>query len=83
MRCSLVFVVVLFVVFSTAYCAPAEQTNVSSDAKSAFGVAFDEIVVDTSLTVKRKDPARLSRSQSASQGGAAASVVPQKKQDGS
>ncbi|XP_056635123.1 uncharacterized protein LOC130444124 [Diorhabda sublineata] len=55
-------------VLGTIECAPVEGDNQpkASDAKSAFGVPFDEIVVDTSLIVKRKNPDRQSRNTNAS-----------------
>ncbi|XP_030747383.1 uncharacterized protein LOC115875931 [Sitophilus oryzae] len=43
--------------------APVENTSLTSgsDAKSAFGQAFDEIVVESTLNVKRKGSGRQSR----------------------
>ncbi|CAG9857565.1 unnamed protein product [Phyllotreta striolata] len=42
----------------------ANQVGNDSEAKSAFGQPFDEIVVDTSLIVKKKNPNRQSRNKS-------------------
>ncbi|KAG5865234.1 hypothetical protein JTB14_036689 [Gonioctena quinquepunctata] len=72
-------VLVVCALLLTVSCLPLEGNNdASSDAKSAFGVAFDEIVVDTSLVVKRKNPNRQSRTQNVSNQPVEASVVSQK-----
>ncbi|XP_074029538.1 uncharacterized protein [Leptinotarsa decemlineata] len=78
MKLSVLVVCALFFICAID-CLPLEGNNeASSDAKSAFGVAFDEIVVDTSLVVKRKNPNRQSRNQNAPNRPVEASVVSEK-----
>ncbi|XP_068916691.1 uncharacterized protein [Tenebrio molitor] len=57
--CSLVFISLI----CDSYAAPADNKDNNKDSKSAFGPAFDEIVVESHLTVRRKNNARQGRTQ--------------------
>ncbi|XP_064215487.1 uncharacterized protein LOC135267253 [Tribolium castaneum] len=58
---TLIFLVVVFI--CACYTAPADTEDTTKDSKSAFGPAFDEIVVESHLTVRRKSNARQARTQ--------------------
>ncbi|XP_044256725.1 uncharacterized protein LOC123006363 [Tribolium madens] len=58
---TLIFLVVIFI--CACYTAPADNNDTNKDSKSAFGPAFDEIVVESHLTVRRKSNARQARTQ--------------------
>ncbi|KAJ3639444.1 hypothetical protein Zmor_002805 [Zophobas morio] len=55
------FVFIIFVCVSHA--APLDNKDTNKDSKSAFGQAFDEIVVESHLTVRRKNNGRQGRTQ--------------------
>ncbi|KYB29554.1 hypothetical protein TcasGA2_TC031770 [Tribolium castaneum] len=58
---TLIFLVVVFI--CACYTAPADTEDTTKDSKSAFGPAFDEIVVESHLTVRPKSNARQARTQ--------------------
>ncbi|KAL3289668.1 hypothetical protein HHI36_023075 [Cryptolaemus montrouzieri] len=52
------FLVLLFCVLYAVSSAPLNQKNDEKVSNSSFGQPFDEIVVQSSLTIRRKDSAR-------------------------